>query len=263
MEEKIAVILPVYYKDRVVFFKTAVESILNQTYKNFDLLIVADGKLSEELYNYLQTIKSSIKLLEFNENRGLPFVLNDAIDFCLNNDYQFIARMDADDVSCLERLEKQLKYLKENLKVEILGTNTEIIDETGNRTGRKIMKEKPDFNDFIKKCELVHPTVMFRAGFFRKYGKYDTSFKKSQDYELWLRASKAGAVIHNLPKILLKFRYEKALIKRRKDEQKYNIKIKLLYISGIKFYISILPNLFIKYSPEFLLKLLLNLKNAA
>ena len=112
--EKIAVILPVYKNDKVPHVRLSLNSILNQTYKgDFTLIIGVDGPVGEELVSCLKDYetKDNVSVQWFPKNRGLAIVLNDLLDICFKEGYKYIARMDADDISMPERLEKQMAYL--------------------------------------------------------------------------------------------------------------------------------------------------------
>ncbi len=261
MKTKLFVVLPVYKGDKLDFIKLSVESILNQTFKEFILLIVKDGLLTTEQENYLSSLSDTrLQYLQLKQNKGLPVALNIGVKEALSKGAKYIARMDADDIALPKRFEKQINYLEEYLDIEILGTPAELIDEKGNVIGNKKVRSKISFEDMLKNCELIHPSVIFRSAFFEKYGFYDEKLLKSQDYDLWLRALNKGAVVHNLQEILLQFRYEIEIISRRKKEQDYNIEIKRKYLKGIDFYKSISRHLLIKYLPNFVIKFLLKRK---
>jgi glycosyltransferase involved in cell wall biosynthesis len=120
---QVAVILPVYKNDRDDYLNLAVESILNQTYKDFHLFIGVDGQVGESLTNYLklEAQQSKVSVIWYKENRGLACVLNDMFDLCFENGYEYIARMDADDISAPNRLEKQMKFLYFHTDIDVVG----------------------------------------------------------------------------------------------------------------------------------------------
>lgn len=257
---KTVVILPVYKKDNPLFFDAAVKSILHQSV-DVDLYICQDGRLTESLEKLCYAYPNDrVKIIQSKENRGLPTILNKGIKIALDQGYDYIARMDADDISDPKRMEKQITYLCENKEVHVLGTNATLINDQGDCIGKKDLKHEVFFKDLKYNCELVHPSVMFRRSFFLKFGFYDESLLKSQDYELWLRSSKNGAIIRNLSMHLMQFRYEPNIISRRKKEQKYNIKIKYNSLNFVDFFPSIVRHLFILLCPAPILKWLLNKK---
>ena len=119
MKSKIAVIMSIYRNDRIDFVKLAVESILNQTYKDFDYYIQYDGPVDAEVDAYLSGIKDErVRILRRAENKGLAQSLNDLLNIVMPMGYEFIARMDADDISEVNRFEKQIEYFESQLEFE-------------------------------------------------------------------------------------------------------------------------------------------------
>lgn len=258
---KIAVILPVYKNDNPDFLKKSLDSIGNQTFRDFTLFVCKDGPLSKKQNDLINNYNlSSIKIVESKKNIGLASILNLAIKTALLQKYIYVARIDADDICYSDRFMMQYNLLEENNDIDLTSGWADIINEKGEHIGIKKVSHLPTFKSMIKSCDIVHPAAMFRSSFFKKYGFYDTSFVKAQDYELWLRALSNGAKFMNIQKPLIQFRYEFDIIKRRKSGQKYNIKIKRMYLSGIRFLGSSLKHIFILYCPSFLLSLILKFK---
>lgn len=259
---RLAVVIPIYKNDSYINTELAILSIKGQL-SNSDLIIIqVDGPIDNELKGLINQYKDfeNVKINFYSVNRGLAAVLNDGINFAINEGFNFIARMDADDISLNDRLTKQLHYLENNPNVDLLGTQSLLINHKGIIIGIKKVPLFLSFASLLKSCDIVHPSVMFRSTFFSKFGFYDEKMIKSQDYELWLRASKKGAVIHNLPDFLFKLRYEDSIVSRRKNEQKYNIKLKKIYsksylhfliISWKHFIILILPSWFLRFILKF------------
>lgn len=196
----VSVILPVYNGEK--YLREAVDSILNQTFKEFELLILNDGSTdsTEEIIKSY----SDERIRYFNlEHRGLPSTLNFGL---LKAKYDYVARMDADDICHPKRFEKQMDFLVNNPSVDILGTNILRIYE-----GKKL-KEKirlPEKNTFIKnqlssKCCIAHPTIMFKKELILSVGGYNLN-EKVEDWELYLRLIK-NATFHNLQECLLTLR---------------------------------------------------------
>ena len=129
--QKVAVTLPVYKNDKVPYIHLSFDSILNQTYKNIHLYVGVDGPVGEDLEKCLKEYEQNDKVTVcwFPENRGLAIVLNDLLDVCFKADYNIIARMDADDISMLERIEKQVAYLESHQDIDVVGGAIEEIDE--------------------------------------------------------------------------------------------------------------------------------------
>jgi len=261
MENKLCVIMSVYRKDDLKNLKLSVESILNQSYENFDFYIQLDGVVPDDLETYLDLLLDvRVKVFKREKNKGLAVSLNEMLNTVMPLKYKYIARMDADDISLEKRFEKQISFLEERTNVDILGCEALLINKESNVIGYKKVSKKITFKKLLKNCEVIHPSVMFRANVFDKIGVYDSYLKKSQDYDLWLRAAKMGIIINNIKEPLIQFRYERDLISRRKKEQKYNIIIKKKYLSGFYFYRAIMKHIIIMYMPSFVLKKILLLK---
>lgn len=219
----IAVILPVYKNDKVSYVKLAFESILGQTYQEVHLYVGIDGPVSEDLENLLEEyeIKENISVCWFKENRGLAIVLNDLLDICFKNGYEYIARMDADDISINNRLEKQMVFLQANPEIDVVGGAIEEIDENGNSRNKTIVYPKSHsdcYKFFSRRNPHAHPAVLFRRRFFEKAGcKYRPEYRQNQDTMLWLDGMKAGTIHANIPDIVLKFRMTDSLFKKRRN----------------------------------------------
>jgi glycosyltransferase involved in cell wall biosynthesis len=250
---KVAVILPVYNNDKLEFLELAIESILCQG-NSIDLIIPIDGVIDQNIQLLLNSLNPKrVVLLKYSVNRGLAAVLNDAINFCVERNYEFIVRMDADDISSPKRIQIQLAYFEKHPECDVLGSEASVINENGDRIGYKILPERVTFSSLIWRCGIIHPSVIFRTSFFAEYGYYNTFYKKSQDYELWMRAKKKGAVIHNIKEDLLQLRYEKEIVNRRKKEQRYNINIKLKYVPFYAKLFSVIPNIIMMFLPNIVL----------
>ena len=128
-DKHIAVIMSLYKNDVVDFVKLAVESILNQTYKELDFFIQYDGPIHPEVDEYLTGLKDErVKIQRRAENKGLAQSLNDLLNIVKPMGYEFIARMDADDISEVNRFEKQIAYLEAHSEVDLVGGAINEID---------------------------------------------------------------------------------------------------------------------------------------
>lgn len=224
MKKKIAVILPVYKKDKVEYLNYAVESILYQTYKDLHLYIGIDGPVGDDLMELLQrfSIIGNVSVYDYEVNRGLACLLNDLLDICFNEGYEFIARMDADDISLSDRLEKQITYLEDHPEVDVVGGAIDEIDENGYRRGKVIVyPETPEECRlfFAKRNPHAHPAVLFRKSFFDKLNgkKYRPDYRQNQDTMLWYDGMMAGTIHANIPDVILKFRMTDSLFKKRRN----------------------------------------------
>lgn len=196
----ISVILPVFNAEKYV--EEAVLSILDQTFQNFELVIIDDGSTDGTL-RILKTLKTLDQrvILITRENKGLIETLNEGIRISRG---VWIARMDADDICDPVRIEYQLKYCLENC-VDICGSHIEMFG-----VGRRRIRKYPLLDSEIKfglamNTQFAHPAVFGRSECFKSL-KYSESYKHCEDYDLWTRAACSGYVLGNVDMVLLKYR---------------------------------------------------------
>ena len=217
---QVVVLMSVYKKDNPKHLCLSIESILNQTYSNFKLLIGVDGTVGIDLERELRKYETNNKIIVFwfQENRGLTIVLNALLEKGKKLLPAYFARMDADDISKPDRFENQIKYLEVHKEFDVLGGAIEEMDYDGKINGKIIhypLTHQQCFDFFATRNPLAHPAVMFRVSFFVKVFAYNASYKKNQDTELWYRAFKAGCKFANLEDVVLTFRVSKDMYKRR------------------------------------------------
>ena len=224
MNKEIAVILPVYKKDKIEFLRLAAESVIRQTYRDTHLFIGVDGPVGEELADYLSFLEKNgeVSVVWFEENRGLACVLNDLLDICFKEGYEYIARMDADDVSMADRIEKQMTYLSAHPEIDVVGGAICEIDEKGKSRGKTIIyPATPEGcrEFFSKRNPHAHPAVLFRLSFFEKLNgkKYRPEYRQNQDTMLWYDGMMAGTQHANIPDVVLNFRMTDTLFKKRRN----------------------------------------------
>jgi len=182
----LTVIMPAYNAKKYISF--AIESVLNQTYEDFEFLIIDDRSTdgtSKIIRNYAKQDKR-IRIINNKKNMQIAYCLNKGLKSATGT---FIARMDPDDISMKKRLEKQLKFLIRNPNVAIVGANIEIID----KNGKKIASRKyPSSSTEMKKImfrysPFAHPVIMFRKKVFEKYGGYNEAMVPCEDIDLWFK----------------------------------------------------------------------------
>ena len=200
---KVTVLMSVYNGEK--YLREAIDSILRQTFKNFEFLIVDDGSTDSSADIVRLSDDPRIRLVQNGENIGLIRSLNKGLKLAKG---EYIARMDADDISLPERLEKQVRFLDENIKVGLVSSSINKIDETGKEVG---VWKLSSSNDIIKQNllkglnQFSHPSSMFRKKCIERVGGYRERFKMAQDYDLWLRVAEEFEVA-NIEEPLCKYR---------------------------------------------------------
>ena len=226
MEKSIAVIMSCYKNDTYNYVFPSIESLLNQTYYNFDVFIKIDGPIDKTVEKYLVQLKDfRFHLSKRNENMGLAYSLNELLDIVKKREYEYIARMDADDICELDRFEKQIDYLQKHPDIDAVGGAINEIDDCGNNKGKVVQypcsaEECRAF--FAKRNPVAHPTVMFRRSFFDKAGwAYPTDFIRNEDTRLWHEGYKHGCKIANIPDVVLNFRMTDDMFKKRRNGKEF------------------------------------------
>lgn len=215
---KISVIMPVYNGEK--YLAEAIQSVLNQTCKDFEFIIIDDGS-TDNTEKIINSFDDSRIILVKLKHEGIVNALNKGIEISTG---EYIIRADADDISELNRFEKLVNYMDSNLEVGVCGSWASKIYEDGKEIGEMVYP--PQGNKQIKKYCLfhnpfIHPSVIFRKDEVTKVGSY-RNFKHNEDYELWTRVlrKKSG---HNIPEFLLKYRIHSSQITK-----KNNFKMRLI-----------------------------------
>lgn len=214
------VAMAVYHKDSLAWLEQSVASIINQSYQNFVFLIVIDGDVDDTISAFLSeaaTQNPRIVIAQNAENSGLAASMNYAIEWGMALNFSFFFRMDADDVSLPQRLEKQVSYLKGHRQVGVLGTALTEINEHGEKVGARVMpaSHAQIVRVLPRRCSVNHPTVAFRYDVFRRGFRYDAELMNTQDYFLWIQLAHEGIMFRNLKERLLEFRRVNNFYKRR------------------------------------------------
>lgn len=218
--KKVAVIMSVYKSDNIEFIKISIDSILLQSFANLVLFIQVDGPVSNEVRELLECYSTLDKVeVSFNKvNMGLAERLNNCIERVLSlNCFDYVARMDADDISTHHRIETQVNFLESNKSIDVVGSDVKEINESGSEVFYKKMESSHDLItlNIIKKCPFNHPTVMFRISVFEKKFRYDSKLKNTQDYYFWIDLIAAGMRFSNINEPLLYFRVDNSFHYRR------------------------------------------------
>lgn len=207
------------YNPNFSFFKEAIRSVLNQTYKNFELVIVNDGSTVDVASVIYHFNDSRIKFINNYENKGLTACLNQGLLKCTGD---FIARMDDDDICIENRLERQVEFFNTNTNANIVGSDVEVFG-LERRISHYLLKgsrSEQQVDLFFRNVGLAHPSVMIRKNFLdRHHIRYNERFVKGQDYGLWVDCVQFDK-LYCIPEVLLKYRiHSKQTSKQAKDKQ--------------------------------------------
>lgn len=232
----VSVLIPAYNAE--LYIERAVRSIMNQTYNNLEINIIDDGSVdgTKEIIERLKLIDGRINFI-CRENRGLSRTLNELLRISKG---KYCARMDADDYSFPQRIEKQVEYMEKHPEVAVLGTaiclsNTkEILFKNKNIT-HEIRKVRMLFCN----AGVAHPTAMFRTEFFSTYDlQYREDLVTSEDYRLWIDVILAGGVIDSLQDVMLEYRVSDSQMTSRynKEMEKLDLQNRLVLLEHIGTY---------------------------
>lgn len=196
----ISILIPIY-NTPIEYLKECFDSIDNQTFQDWEVVIVNDGS-NEEVTNYLKNLNKEKYNVYHQENSGISKALNYGLQNCK---YNLVARMDGDDIMLPERLEKQLKYFNLN-DVDVLGTQVQLfgISQDGMITNHPLVIPR----SIIQRLDwfLNHPSVMFKKDKVLSIGGYTSEFDGLEDLELWCRCLLNNYKLRNLPDMLLRHR---------------------------------------------------------
>lgn len=216
---KISVLMSTY-KEKPRFVKESINSILAQTFKNFELIIINDYPEDVAIDRMVKSYNDNrIRYYRNKNNIGLALSMNFAASVARSH---ILARMDADDIAMPQRFEKQIDIL-ENKQFDFICGNYDSIDEEGNiKNTRKVYKFPEDKNISknvqVNPAIIHHPTVMFKRSYFDQVGGY-RNFPCAQDLDLWMRMSEIGCKIAYVPDILIKYRINSNSISKQKHFQ--------------------------------------------
>lgn len=266
----VSVIMPVYNGES--FIKEAIDSILAQTYKHFELVIVNDNS-SDSTYEIIEAYKSrfpkKIHLIHLNKRHGAFGAMNTAMKY-IKGDY--ISPMDSDDISHPERLQKEVEFMVNNPDTIVVGSFARIIDKNGKIVGKKAfgISHREIYSSFFDVHPIVHPSCMIRRKMLpRKDKLYWDEFGVNDDYYTFFTLLNKGKFA-NIPEYLLNYRIHLGNSSLQNLKQKFftTVRIRLLaikdlgykpdFVGVLKFFIQVL---FVSFIPEqILLRFYLHIK---
>jgi glycosyltransferase involved in cell wall biosynthesis len=218
----VSVLLPVY--NGIRHLRAAVDSILGQTFADFEFIIIDDGSTdgsADVLRQYAQA-DSRIRLVA-RPNKGLTVTLNEGVGMA---SAPLLARMDADDIALPQRLEKQTAYMREHPDCVLLGSAVMLVDPDGlpiRQMCSEQTHEEIDHAHLNRGWPIVHPAVMMRTAAVRQVGGYRDQYDTLEDLDLFLRLAEIGKLA-NLPDVLLKYRQHFSSVTHRRYEQQMKIR---------------------------------------
>lgn len=231
----VSVIMPVYNGER--FIAEAIESILAQTYKHFELFIVDDyssDRTSEIAETYRLKVPDKIHLIHLKKRCGAFGAMNVAMKHASG---EFIAAMDSDDVSHRERLKKQVKFMLNNPDTIVVGSFARVIDDRGNIIGRKVFKtdHRAIYSSFFAVHPIVHPSCMIRRKLLSDpKSLYWDEFGVNDDYYTFFTFLNRGK-FSNIPEYLLNYRIHSGNSSLQNIKHKFftTVKIRLLAVKNL------------------------------
>ena len=190
---RISVVMPVYNAER--YLKEAIDSILEQTYENFELIAINDGSKdkSGEILDHYAKIDRRVVVVH-QKNSGIVKTLNSGI---VQAKGEFIARMDSDDISFPRRFEQQIEVFDTNDDVVLVAGSFEVIDEEGEFIYREVVptRDRDIKRSMLLRNPIAHGSVTFRKSACEKVGLYSDAFGPTEDFELWTRLATVGKFV--------------------------------------------------------------------
>ena len=253
----VSVLIPNYNCEK--YISEAIESILKQTYKNFEFIIIDDSSTDNSWEIIKKYSKKDKRIKCFRNEKNLQIVkTRNKLFEKVSKNSKYLAIMDSDDISHKDRLKKQVHFLekKENKNVGVVGTNLIFINENSKEIGKREYKKEITKKDILTKSPVAQPSAMIRKEVIEKIGVYSNKFQVAEDYDLWNKIFKFYE-IKNIQKDLLNYRISSTQSKSKilKLTIKNSIKIKLKYMEfkdyfNLKILIRLILEIFLLAIPK-------------
>lgn len=257
--KKYSVLMSLYKKENPKYLKRAFDSIITQTVKPDEIVLVEDGPLTKELYTVVEEYKALypglFQIIVNKQNMGLGHSLNKGLKICQN---ELVARMDTDDIAIPDRCEKQLEYFRTHLETAIVGGQIEeFIGEENHIVGKRIVPlTNEELKEWMKKrCPFNHMTVMFRKSSVLMAGNYQDWFW-NEDYYMWIRLADKKYIFANIPDTLVRVRVGADMYQRRGGLKYFNSEAAIQKLMLQKKIISI-PRYIINIVERFILQIMM------
>ena len=235
---KISVLMSAHNAEK--YIREAIESILNQTLRDLEFIIIDDNSGDSTLKIIKEYNDARIKIIENKTNLGLTKSLNLGLKMAQG---EYIARIDADDVSTNTRLEEEFKFMNQFPDVAVIGSWAEIINEKS----EKVFVEQRECDvDIIKwtqilKNQIIHSSAFFRKNILSDIGSYNEKYQYAQDFEFWFRVSRKYKMI-NIPKLLVEQRvHQKSITQAPKTANSQKSLIVDIIAENINYYLNLKP----------------------
>ena len=223
----------VYNNKNFELLQKSVDSIVNQTFTDWEFIICDDGSINGTLSQLKAIAKkdSRIRVLSYKENKGLNFALNTCLHYARG---EYIARQDDDDISKPERFQKQEDFLNKHLEYDVVGTCAEVFDDNG-IWGKYEVPEKPEKNDFYWNSPFMHPTVMVRKSAYNELNGYRCAkeSRRCEDIDFFMRFYASGRKGYNIQENLYEYRMDNNSYEKHRP-MKYRIDEAIVKYKGYK-----------------------------
>ncbi len=223
-----SVLMPVYFKEDPDNFRSAIESVLKQTLLPSEIVIVEDGPLTKELdieiLNYTNKYPTLFTIIKLPVNCGMGIAMNEGLNACKFN---WIARMDSDDLSIFDRFEKQINFLKQHPEIDVIGGWIEEFRHTPGdmKQIRNLPEKHAEIYKFAKtRNPMNHMTVMFNKDKALKSGGY-WQHRILEDYHLWFQMFQNSCKFYNIQEILVNARVGNNMLGRRKGMPYFRMEV--------------------------------------
>jgi glycosyltransferase involved in cell wall biosynthesis len=227
---ELTVLMPVFNSEK--YLADAIDSMLAQTFADFEFLILDDGSTDNSVAIIQSYQDTRIRFYRNEKNMGITPTLNKGIELATTD---YIARMDADDISYPDRLQKQFTYLKAHPDCALVSALVRVISEDGQFIRQDRFKSELFYYNLTFSCWIYHPTVMYRKQAVEKVKRYSTAY--AEDYELFWQLSRHFK-LYNLPEVLLDYRVTDQSLHQVLKKQEYEIAEQEQVLRNIRYYTS-------------------------
>lgn len=210
----ISILMPV--RNGSAYVRAAIDSILNQTYPQWELIVVDDGSTDDTQSIVDSYEEERIRTITNDSSIGVAQSLLNALEHARG---EFIARMDADDICFPKRLERQVSFMAKNPEVGVLGSSCVYFGSTTTRIKFVTLRDQDIKSEMLFRSPLIHPSVMFRKSNIPFW--YDPAAEYAEDYDLWVRLAAAGITFANLRTPLIRYRIHTEQVSTSKQQTQY------------------------------------------